>query len=129
MKFSLDLSGDERLERLLVQAGSDAGRAVAQALYEEAQLIFAESQRLVPVDTGSLRSSGNVTLPQPSAGGGVEVTIGYGGAAAPYAAFVHENLNARHNGAQQAKYLEVPVARAVPDMQQRISDRVERLMK
>ena len=38
--------------------------------------------------------------------------IGFGGAAAPYAIYVHENVSARHAPPTQAKFLEQPVMEA-----------------
>ena len=54
----------------------------------------------VPVDTGALRSSGQVVGPDTQG----KVEIRYGGAAAPYAVRQHEELNYRHD-VGEARYL------------------------
>ena len=67
---------------------------------------MAEAKRLCPVDTGTLRSTGHVQKPVIKRGS-IEVTLGFGGPAAPML-FVHENLNVHHT-VGQAKYLEKPL--------------------
>lgn len=103
--------------------GAAARRAASGALLEVAETrIMGPSKRLVPVDTGALRSSGHVQPPV-EAGPVVTVTLGYGGPAGAtvkgayvgYAIYVHENLTARHP-VGQAKYLEQPLLEALPDL-------------
>lgn len=84
---------------------SDVVRELSQALMRRGFAILAVSQRLVPVDTGALRASGHVVL-ESITDRSVSVAVVYGGAAAPYALIVHENLQA-HHPVGQAKYLEV----------------------
>lgn len=124
---------DRQLRRLLSKA-KDATQVLGRALYEEGNDIFNESQRLVPVVTGALAGSGRVTSPSVNATR-VEVTIGYGGAAAPYAIYVHERTELNHNypGAKnasaQAKFLEDPVLKAAETMDAKLASRIERLLK
>src|SRR3954447_26710077 len=103
--------------RLKEAAAVKSTQALSVALYREGLRIFAESQKLVPVDTGALRGSGVVTEPR-IVGTTVEVVIGYGGPAAPYAIYVHEippppntstgGRSATHNPPTQWQYLEDP---------------------
>lgn len=66
--------------------------------YNIAKKIYAESQRLVPIDTGYLKESGKIVLKEN------KTFVEY---QTPYAIFVHERLDLYHpNG--QAKFLEVP---------------------
>lgn len=96
---------------------------VARALYEEAQEIRTRSMRLTPVDTGALRASHVVSGPE-RVGNVTEVVIGVGGPAAPYAVYVHENLDARHP-VGQAKFLQDAVLGALPGFARRIAARIE----
>lgn len=108
MNISMKLEGTERLERLLKKM-SDLGqtRALKEALYAEANTVLNESKKIVPVDLGNLKRSGEVERAVTS-GTSVEVSITYGGAASEYALIVHEDMNARHKNGQSAKYLEKP---------------------
>lgn len=101
--------------------------ALAAGMYQEALAIMRDSQtNYCPVDTGNLKNSGHVEFPKID-GTNVSVRMGYGGAAAPYAAIVHENPRAGKTGGVspsgrkykhwarvgQWKYLERPFLDAV----------------
>lgn len=128
VRISVDLLGDKKLLNLLATGGPAAAQATGRAIYEEAQIIFAESQRLVPVRTGALRASGQVFPPKVS-GNDIEVEMGYGGAAAPYAIYVHERLDLSHDAPTSAKFLETPVLQAADKIASRIADRVDATLK
>lgn len=101
---------------------------LSKALYEEANVIFNESQKLVPVDTGALRASG-VVHPPKTEHHRTSVRVTYGGPAASYALYVHENLYARHNAPTQAKYLETPLYRQVPVIIKNLAIRIRHMMR
>jgi hypothetical protein len=124
MKITVVTEGMDELARLLVKGGAVAVAATGRALYAEANDIFNKSQAQVPVDTGALRSSGHVSLPVATPRS-IEVTIGYGGAAAPYAYYVHENLEANHPKGGKAKYLEDPSNEAIGGILERVAGYVD----
>ena len=126
--FTFTLEGDVALQAVLRAAQQNAPKAVAQAIYEEAQVIFAKSQILVPVDTSALRGSGDVSAIQGS-GQGVYVDIFYGGPAAPYALYVHEIIGNYHKAPTQAKYLEQPFMESLAKIQNNISRRIIDILK
>lgn len=116
--------GIDAVAKTALALGEKHVRRSAAALYVEGEMIMSASKPLVPVDTGALRSSGFVNPPAVSLGGfgkDVEVVLGYGGAAAGYAAIVHNDLSAKHT-VGQALYLEEPSLAAIPGMPQRIAD-------
>ena len=126
--FTLDLFGDKELVNALKAGEEDTPQAIAQAIWEEANVIFAKSQVLVPVDTGVLRGSGGVSSPQMGTAG-YFVDVFYGGPAAPYALFVHEIIGNYHNPPTQAKYLEQPVMEAMSTIQENIKSRIIDIIK
>ena len=63
--------------------------------------VLAESNKLVPLDEGTLERSGKVTM-----GDGASGTISYD---TPYAVRQHEELSYKHLPGRQAKYLEQPL--------------------
>ena len=81
--------------------------ALPPALFRRGEAVMKRAKDLTPVDTGTLRNSGTVNQPEIE-GNQVSVTIGFGGAAAPYAVFVHEDMTKRHP-VGQAKFLEEPL--------------------
>lgn len=124
LRITARLRGSRELRRALKRRGDRAPRALGRALFQEGERIMLVSKRLVPVDTGALRASGHVQLPV-IRGKGASVTLGYGGAAAPYAVFVHERP-ARHNPPTQWKYLETPFFAALPGMAGRLAKGLRR---
>lgn len=123
MGIRFDLNGDEQLVKALKSGKEKSPQAIAQAIWEEANMIFAKSQILVPVDTGVLRGSGGVSAPQ-MGNQGYFVDIFYGGPAAPYALYVHEIIGNYHNPPTQAKYLEQPLMEAMDGLQSRLKGRI-----
>lgn len=98
---------DEMDRRLKALADAEPLRkSIARDTYKRGLRILEVATRLVPVDTGVLRGSGFVQIPE-IAGDRVSTTIAFGGPAAPYAFIVHEDLDAFHQ-VGQAKYLEEP---------------------
>jgi hypothetical protein len=125
--IEIELVGAKELAEILAVAGAKAIPALKQALNEEGQIAFRNSQRIVPVDTGTLRRSG-VLLPAKENGTSVEVVMGYGGAASAYALRQHENLNYRHREGKQAKYLEEPVMQRKVKLAENIKRRMKRIL-
>lgn len=122
----VSLTGVEKVAKKVQDYGAKAGRHVAASLYYEAELMMTEAKRLTPVDTGALRASGIVEQPVIGLGGfgsDVSVRLGFGGPAAPYAVYVHENLdpNVQHK-VGQAKFLETAVLNGVVGLAERIAD-------
>jgi len=86
----MKLQGTQELTRALKKAGDEADHALRSALYIEGEQIMTLSKQEAPVGTdGVLRNSGFVEHPKRVAGI-LRVVLGYGGAAASYAVFVHE---------------------------------------
>jgi len=101
-------------------------RAIASGLYIEASKTMTRSKRdFVPVDLGTLRGSGYVTLPRVIAGL-ISLEMGYGGPASDYAIKQHEDLSLNHPSGGQAKYLEQPVKEDAPGWAESIQEHVER---
>lgn len=96
---------------------------VGRALYKEAQIEKTESMRRTPVDLGTLRASHYVKQPEPK-GKNIVVVIGVGGPAAPYAVYVHEDLEADHK-VGQAKFLESTLKESSKSMASRVAARLE----
>lgn len=124
----IEVEGLAELVNGLVQAGreTDVRNSFAMALAEEASVVFARSQMLVPVDTGLLKSSGLVSQVQ-SDGKTSYVEISYGGPASSYAMIVHEGF-ARHAEPTQRKYLEQPLYERAPTFTRNIGIRMKDIL-
>jgi len=130
MALGVRIKGAENLRANLGRLATLYPKAALGALYQEGQELLRQSKPFVPVDTGTLRSSGFVTRPV-GEGSTQRVTVGYGGAAASYAAAVHERFLSPSgkfivHEVGQAKYLQVAFDAYVPNYLQRIRDRIVR---
>jgi hypothetical protein len=119
----MSVTGADKVLANLTALASKLPTQVGRAMFEEAEIEMAEAKRRTPVDTGALRASGHVELPK-IAGQNVTVAMGFGGAAAPYAIEVHENLEAFHP-VGEAKFLESTLNESKPYLAKRIADRVK----
>jgi len=128
MKIKMIWVDYDNFERVVAKyTRMEVESAMPQVLMEEAQLIFRESQRIVPVKTGVLRASGQIVPPRKK-GDKYEVVIGYGGAASAYALKQHENLQYAHKEGKTAKYLEIPAQQRAAKMAQAIQYRLQRII-
>jgi len=112
----ITLSGVDELMASLEGLRARAEASVPKILWKIAETIMTEAKRQTPVDTGNLKNSGHVKLPQ-WLNTWCYVRLGFGGPAgtgkgqtkdAGYAVFVHESLTAHHR-VGNAKYLERPM--------------------
>lgn len=125
----MDLSGLPALRHLLLTAPNEVKPLAQAALHEEASVIFARSQTIVPVRTGVLKSSGMVSEPKET-GGKHYVDIGYGGPAAKYALWVHEKRTfASGEPYERGKYLQRPVEERAPYIAQNVAKRIEHMIR
>ena len=128
MAIFVEWVGSEQLDKLTRKQTIDAtNKALAMALTEEAEIMFRNSKRRVPVDNGDLRRSGFI-LPVRKSGKGWIIEMGYGGAASAYALRQNEDLTLKHKEGRTAKYLENPVKERTPNLEQRLKARIERIM-
>jgi len=122
VRYDIKIKGIKEVKKNLREYPYKTLKALGKATYEESQIILGESKKQCPVDTGTLRSTGHVTEPKYTKSS-VEIQIGYGGAAAPYAIYVHERLDLRHK-VGKAKFLEDPMKEALPKLPSSISERM-----
>lgn len=106
-RIRVKITGDQTIVQALREAGARWERALGVGLYQSGVAMMTASKALVPVDSGTLKASGYVTLPS-FTGDVLDVELGYGGPAY-YAVLQHENLFFKHPNGGQAKYLEEPV--------------------
>lgn len=101
-------------------------QALGRAVYESALEVEGLSRDMTPYDTGALEGS-HETHPPVFAGDDVTALITVGGPAAPYAMYVHENLDARHDHGQ-AKFLESAVLAYKGDYRENVAERIAAIL-
>jgi hypothetical protein len=118
--MGFELRGVAEMDANMRRIAAAVEGAKGGALYRRAEAISTASDPLVPVDYGILKNSRFVDKPQQD-GNTVSVRLGYGGAAAPYAAIVHEDMEAHHD-VGQAKYLEEPFLEATATLKRDLAE-------
>lgn len=126
---------DEVMQKIAVALQHMRAEA-AGSLYRLAEEMMTESKKRVPVDLGTLRDSGYVSLPDPGAAT-ILTTLGFGGPAGSgnqggvtniedvgYAIIVHEDEEAIH-GVGEAKFLESVVREYAPHILSRVAQGIK----
>lgn len=125
--FDVNLIGQDALIKVLTKAARGAPEVLGNALHEEGQMAFRQTQKEVPVRKGYLKNSGRLGQPESSPGGTISVAITYGSTAADYAAPVHD-LNKNYRGGRKWHYVSDPVMGRVRGLDGRLAKRIERNM-
>jgi hypothetical protein len=99
----------EALKSGLKNKGQEIEKMLYEVMNQVMEKVFAESQVLVPADTGALQQSGRIVRTGKMFGGLPEIAVVYGGGLINYAVTVHEDMEAYHEHPTQAKYLEIPL--------------------
>lgn len=95
--------------------------ASPDALLYAVRPIYDESQRLVPVKTGRLKRSGFLEARVTTKG--ATAVVGYAKGGNPhYAAMQHERMDFRHAEPTQAKYLQEPAMKHIPNIPNRYAE-------
>jgi hypothetical protein len=131
------LKGVKELTKKLREVTRDLEKQQMKALKIEGERIMTDSkQNYVPVDKGTLRSSGIVSDPVKE-GDTISISLGYGGAAAAYATALHEYPSDANpptwNGQPLTfskpgtgpKFLELPLMKAVDGMTERLAEHIK----
>lgn len=101
-----EVLGVKQIVGRLHTAKGETAKAMERALMKAGLFLQAESQKIVPVDTGALKNSAFTR--KTGSGFQTSVLVGY---TMFYAVYVHENLEARHAPGKVAKFLEEPARR------------------
>lgn len=122
-RFEVQVRGIGAVNAALSRLADLNERAAARALREEAEIEMTEAKRRTPVDLGPLRASGHVVYGH----AGLTARLDFGGPSAPYAVYVHEDLEAFHR-VGQAKFLESVLLESAPYFAERVARRMARLL-
>jgi len=121
MSASVEITGVTMILQVLGTLPARVHEATQTALLQEGNQIMGVSQRLVPIDTGLLRSTGAVRPGESPQSQDVVVELSYGGEGlAPYAARQHEDTSYHHD-IGQSHYLSEPLYAATEGMAERLA--------
>lgn len=97
-------------------------KAALRGVKKLADVILGESQKLVPVDTGTLKESGAISTDKKAQ----IVTISYN---TPYARKQHEDNTLNHPKGGQAKYLEQPFNEKSNEIEIYVGESINKLLR
>ena len=119
---------DSNFKENLKKAQRGSPKVVQKVFENNAQIIYENSQPLVPVLTGRLRDSGEVMTKDPEGNEEMYASISYGGDLVNYAVRVHEDLQMNHPHGGQAKFLEIPFEEQVPEITSQLSEAINQFL-
>jgi hypothetical protein len=125
IELTINVVGWTQLESRIRRALKLPQEASGKALMAGGNVLLTESERICPKKTGRLASSGYVKT-KFSGASDSKVEVGYDTGQAPYAVYVHENLDAHHESPTQAKYLEAPAGYMKKEMFDAIATQARR---
>jgi len=114
----VEFEGIDKVIKGFSGASDKAIRGVKQAVDDAAGNLFAESEKEVPHDKGTLQGSGNVTESK-IVGNELSAEVGYD---TPYAARLHEHPEYNFQKGRKGKYLEDPLKRKEKTYKKDIED-------
>lgn len=97
-------------------------KSAVKGLKKLAEVILGESQKIVPVETGTLKDSGTVSLDNKNK----IATISYN---TPYARKQHEDNTLNHPRGGEAKYLERPFNEKSDELEVYVGDSINKTLR
>lgn len=124
--FGLKIEGFKEIYRKMGLIEAELLKGAQKGLKTTSESILGESQKLVPVDTGTLQKSGTVQYNEDK----TIATISYN---TPYALKQHEDNTLNHDKSKnpdaQAKYLERPFNEKKGELESNIGNEFERILR
>lgn len=119
----------KKLTARLSSVKKGALQACSRAVYQGMQVAFLNSQKEVPVLTGTLKNSGQLKEPVEVSATKSSVSITYGGLATKYAQRQHDDMTLNHPHGGKAHFVIDPVRDAIPDIKKRMKAELAKLGK
>lgn len=129
MRIEVSIEVSQDMADAIRNQTAQATQSVLPTMVEEMEKVRTLSMEVVPEDQGILRASAlEVGTNIADVPGGVEVAIGYGGAARSYAVMQHETPPDvfSHAPGKSWKYLERPALESVPQISEAMTAAIQR---
>ena len=120
--FTIKVTGAKKVLRRLGVLDRHTPKELGRAMVRVSEEVIGDAKEMTPVDTGALRGSGHVQMPEETMFG-MSVKMGFGGVAGAgentedvgYALPVHERMDVHHK-VGGPKYLERAIQKHMPSM-------------
>lgn len=119
----LEIKGLDQVNRELQALALRFQGEIGPALFAEAEIEMTEAKQRTPVRFGVLKGSGHVQGPEGS-GLDTQVRLVFGGPAAGYAIYVHEQVDTFHENGR-SKFLESTLLESAPFFATRVANRLQ----
>lgn len=117
----LQIDGFKEIYKAMGLVEEEITKAAIKGMKVTAQNILGESQKLVPVDTGTLQRSGVIKTDNEKQ----VTTISYN---TPYALKQHEDASLNHPNGGEAKYLERPFNEKKGELEVNIGNEIQKIL-
>jgi threonine synthase len=118
----IQIDGFKELYQKMGLLEEEIDAAAIKGVRKLANVILGESQKLVPVETGTLKNSGTVSLDKKNK----IATISYN---TPYARKQHEDNTLKHPRGGQAKYLERPFNEKSDELETYVGNEIDKVLR
>lgn len=118
----LEITGFKEIYKNMGLLEEEIKKGALKGLKITAQNILGESQKLVPVDTGTLQKSGSVKLNSET----LTAQISYN---TPYALKQHEDATLNHPNGGEAKYLERPFNEKAGELEVNVGNEINKILR
>ena len=118
----LKIEGFKELYKKMGLLEEEILKGAVKGLKITAQNILGESQKLVPVDTGTLQKSGAIKVDSQN----LMAQISYN---TPYALKQHEDATLNHPNGGEAKYLERPFNEKSGELEVNVGNEIQRILR
>lgn len=118
----IQIDGFKELYQKMGLLEEEIDAAAIKGVRKLANIILGESQKLVPVETGTLKNSGTVSLDKKNK----IATISYN---TPYARKQHEDNTLKHPRGGQAKYLERPFNEKSDELETYVGNEIDKVLR
>ena len=120
--IGLKIEGFKELYKNMGLLEEEILKSAVKGLKITAQNILGESQKLVPVDTGTLQKSGAIKVDSQN----LMAQISYN---TPYALKQHEDATLNHPNGGEAKYLERPFNEKSGELEVNVGNEIQRILR
>lgn len=129
MEVSLNIKGHKETIKRFNRVRNRVINGTIAQLDGDVEKIIQQAQVEVPKDSGALHDTIRRDRTQVTKVRGIEIKIKAGGARAPYAIYVHEDLTMRHTSPTKAKFLEDPFKKSMSGVTGRLVRKINSELK
>lgn len=115
------MAANVRVDWNIAKLDEDVRKAAIDALLSAGEYILDESNKIAPIDEGTLIRSGNVAVDENNG----TVNVYYD---TPYAIRQHESMDLKHTNGRRAKFLEIASTQNASKVSEYVADAIKKVI-